>query len=87
MGVQVSVVLTRVQGSVFLWYKEEGRSLRGFQGDYSPSFQMFFDERFAHLHLCRVEQIDLGDFGSEVGAEFNGVVIGMVGRELVMSFL
>ena len=48
---------------------------------------MFFDEGFACLHLSRVEQIDLGDLGSEVRAEFNGMVIEAVGRELVVSFL
>ena len=48
---------------------------------------MLFDEGFAYLHLCRVEQIDLGDLGSEVRMEFNGMIVGSMGRELVMSFL
>ena len=87
MGVQVLVVLTRAKGSVLLWYEEERRSLGGFQGDDPSSFQMFFNKGFAHLHLCWVEQIDLGDLRSEIRTKFNGMVIGTVGRELVVSFL
>ena len=30
VGVQVAVILTRVKGSVLLWYKEEGGGLGGF---------------------------------------------------------
>ena len=31
--------------------------------------------------------MDLGDLGSEVRMEFNCVVIGVMGRELIMGFL
>ena len=48
---------------------------------------MFFNKGFAHLHLCWVERIDLGNLGSEVGMKFNGMVIGTMGKELIMSFL
>ena len=47
---------------------------------------MFFDKGFACLHFCRVERVYLGNFESEVGTKFDGVVIGAVGRELVMCF-
>ena len=48
---------------------------------------MFFNERFACFHFCQVEQIDFGDLGSEVGTEFDCVVVGAMGRELIMGFL
>ena len=47
---------------------------------------MFFNEGFAHLHFRWVEQIDLGNLGSEVGMKFDGVVVGAMGRELILSF-
>ena len=40
---------------------------------------MFFDEIFASLYLCRVEQVDFSNFGNKVRAKFNGVIIGMMG--------
>ena len=49
--------------------------------------EVFFDKGFACFHLCWVEGIDLGDFGSEVWVKFNGVVIGMIRGELIMGFL
>ena len=87
MGVQVSVVLARLKGPVLLWYKEERGSLGGFRGDNLPSFQVFFDEGFASLHFCWVEQIDLGDLWGEVRTKFNCVIVGSMGRELIMGFL
>ena len=48
---------------------------------------MFFDKGFACLHLCWVERIDFGDFGSKIRMEFNGMVIRMMERELVVGFL
>ena len=50
-------------------------------------FQVFFNEGFTRLHLRRVEQIDFGNLGNEVGAKFNGVVIGAMRRKLIMGFL
>ena len=47
---------------------------------------MFFDKGFACLHFRRVEQVYLGNFGSEVRTKFDGMVIGVVGRELIMVF-
>ena len=87
VGVQVLVVLARAEGSVLLWYKEEGGSFGGFWGDDSSGSQMFLNKRFAHFHFRWVERIDLGNFRSEVRMKFNGVVIGTVGRELVMGLL
>ena len=46
---------------------------------------MFFDKGFTCLHLCWVERIDFGNLGGEVWAKFDGVVIGAMGRELVMG--
>ena len=46
---------------------------------------MFFDKGFACFHLCWVERIDFGDLGGEVRVKVNGVVIGAMGRELVMG--
>ena len=48
---------------------------------------MFLNEGFACLHFCQVEQVDLSDLRSEVRVKFNCVVIGTMGRELIMSFL
>ena len=48
---------------------------------------MFFNKGFACFHLYQIEQIDFGNFGDEVWAKFNGVVIGAVRGKLVMGFL
>ena len=48
---------------------------------------MFFNKGFTSVCLGRVEGVDLGNLGDKVGVKFNGVVIGMVQRKLVMSFL
>ena len=48
---------------------------------------MFFDKGFTSFHLSWVERIDFGDLGGEVWTKVDGVVIGVMGRELVMSFL
>ena len=87
MRVQVAVILTRAKGSILLWYKEEGRSLGGFRGDNSSGFQVFFNEGFTCLHLRWIERIDFGDLWNEVGAKFNGVVIGAMRGKLIMGFL
>ena len=81
------IVLARSKGSIFFGYKEERGSLGGFRGDYPSSLQMFFDERFACFHFCWIERIDLGNLGSEVGIKFDCVVVGAMGRELIMGFL
>ena len=87
MEIQVLVVLARLKGPILLWHKEERRSLGRFQRNYPSGFQMFLDEGFACLHFHWVEQIDLGDLGSEVGMKFDCVVVGVMGRELIMGFL
>ena len=46
---------------------------------------MFFDKGFTCFHLCWVERIDFGDLGGEVWAKFDGVVIGVMERELVVG--
>ena len=46
---------------------------------------MFFDKGFACFHLSWVERIDFGDLGGEVRAKFDGVIIGAMGRELVVD--
>ena len=57
----------------------------GFRG-YNPScFEVFFDKGFARFHLCWVERIDFGDLRGEVRVKVDGVVIGAMGRELVMG--
>ena len=48
-------------------------------------FKVFFDKGFAHFHLCWVERIDFGNLGGEVRVKVDGVVIGVMGRELVMG--
>ena len=64
--------------------KKKEEALRG---NNPSSLQVFFNKGFACLHLCWVEQVDFGNFGSEVGAKFNGMVIGTMGRKLVMGLL
>ena len=59
----------------------------GFQRNNSSGFQVFFNKGLACLHLHRIERVDFGNFGNEVGAKFDGVVIGTMRGELVMSFL
>ena len=48
---------------------------------------MVLDEVFTSFHLCWVEGVDFGNFGNKVRVKFNGVIIGMMGRKLVMCFL
>ncbi|KIK77504.1 hypothetical protein PAXRUDRAFT_166624 [Paxillus rubicundulus Ve08.2h10] len=49
MRVQISVVLAWMKRSVFLWNKEEGRSLRRFGRGDLARLQMFFDEFLARI--------------------------------------
>ena len=86
VGVQVAVILAWTKGFVLLWYKEEGGGLGGFRG-YDLFCLMFFDKGFTHFHLHWVERIDFGDLGDEVWMKFNGMVIRVMWRELVMGFL
>ena len=87
MGVQVLIILEGMQASILLRYKEEGRDLGEFERHDSSSSKVFFDKVFASLYFCGVEQVDFSDFGNKVRMEFNGVVIEMVRRKLVMGFL
>ena len=48
---------------------------------------MFFNKGFTSHHFCQVEGVDLGNFGDKVRAEFDGIIIGVMRRELVMGFL
>ena len=48
---------------------------------------MFFNKGFAGFHLRWVERIDLGNLGGKVWAKFDGMIIGVMGGELVMGFL
>ena len=48
-------------------------------------FKVFFDKGFASFHLCWVERIDFGNLGGEVRAKVDGMVIGVMWRELVMG--
>ena len=48
---------------------------------------MFFNEGFTSFHFCWVERVDLGDLGGKVWMEFNGMIIEMMGRKLVVGFL
>ena len=47
---------------------------------------MFFNKGFTGFHFCWVEGIDFGDLGGEVWVKFDGMVIGAMGRELVVGF-
>ena len=79
--------LGKVEGSHPSLVQRRKGKLGGFQGDYPSSFQVFLNEGFASFHFCWVERIDFGDLGSEVGMKFNCVVVGAMGRELIMGFL
>ena len=48
---------------------------------------MFFNEGFTCFHFCWVERVDLGNLGDKVWTKFNGMIIGVMRRELVMGFL
>ena len=87
VGVQVVVILAWAKGSVLLWYKEERQGLGRFRGYNLSHLEVFFDKGSAHFHLHWVERVDLGNLGNEVWVKFNGVVIGTMGRKLIMDFL
>ena len=87
VGVQIVVVLAWAKGSILLWYEEEGGGLGGLQGYNLSCLKMFFDKGFACFHLCWVEGINFCDLRDEVWVKVDGVVIGMMRRELVMGFL
>ena len=80
VGVQVVVILTWMKGSVLLWHKEEGRGLGGFRGYNLSCLKVLLHKGLACFHLCWVEGVNFGDFGSEVWVKFNGVVIGTIRR-------
>ena len=48
---------------------------------------MFFNEGFTSFHFHQIERVDLGNFRDEIGVKFNGMVIGTMGRKLIMGFL
>ena len=48
---------------------------------------MFFNKGFTSFCLCWVKRVDLGNFEDKVRAEFNGMIIGVMRREMVMGFL
>ena len=47
---------------------------------------MFLNEGLASLSFGWVEGVDLGNLGDKVRAKFNGVIIGVMRRKLVMGF-
>ena len=51
------------------------------------SLEMFFDKSFASIFLSRVEWVDLDNLGNEGIFEVNGMIEGLMGRELLVSFL
>ncbi|KIN99908.1 hypothetical protein M404DRAFT_153916 [Pisolithus tinctorius Marx 270] len=74
--IQISVILARAKGAIFLPDKEKGGSLRGLQGaDFSLS-KVFFDEFLHRLSFRRGEWICLGHLGDKVLYKVNGMVIG-----------
>ena len=87
MGVQVAIVLTWSQTPSFLGYEEKRRGLGRFRWHDPSSSKMFLNEVITGFHFCWVEGVDFGNFGDKVRVKFNDVVIGMMGGELVMSFL
>ena len=48
---------------------------------------MFLNEILASLHFHQVDGVNFGNFGDEVRVQFNGVVIRLVKRKLIMGFL
>ena len=48
---------------------------------------MFFNEGFTCFHFGQVERVDLGNLGDEIWMKFDGMIIGVIRRELVMGFL
>ncbi|KIK77212.1 hypothetical protein PAXRUDRAFT_48165, partial [Paxillus rubicundulus Ve08.2h10] len=67
-------VRTWVEGSVFLWNKEEGRSLERLrQGDLS-SLKVFFNKLFAGFFFLWVQMVGLGDFRNKRVVTINSMV-------------
>ena len=78
MGVEISIVLARAEGSVFLGDKEKQCCLRRLGRDDAACFEVFIDEHSTCFVFLRVQWVDLGDFGGKQQFKINGVVIGLV---------
>ena len=87
MGVQVLVVLARMERTIFLCYKEKRGSLWGFGQDNSSGLKVFIDEGLACFLFLWVERVYFSDLGNERGLKVNSVVIGSVGRKNVVGLL
>ena len=75
MGIQISIILARMEGAILLCNEEKGSSLRELGWNNSPSSKMFFNEIFACLWFLWVERAYLSDLWDERWFKVNGMVI------------
>ena len=75
MGVQILIILARMEQNVSHCDKEEGSSLRGFGRNDSSGLQIFVDESFTCFPFLQVKRIHLCDLWNERGLKINGMVI------------
>ena len=86
VGVQVSIVLARAKGTIFLGNKEEGSSLGRFGWDDSSSLKMFIYESFASFLFLEVEGIYFGDLWDKELFKINGMIIHSMRGKMIMDF-
>ena len=85
VGVEISIILTRSQGSVLLRYKEKRRGLWGFRGYNASCFQVFIDECPAGVFFCQVKWVYFSNFRNEGVLEFDGMVERAMWRKYVVG--
>ena len=86
MFVEVSVVLTWTESSVFLFDKEEGSGLGGVRGADFSSAEVFVKESFGGEAFVGGERVEFSNFGSEGVSEVDFVIIGSRRGNMVCGF-
>ena len=65
VGIEIAIILAWSQGSILFGHEEKQRGLWRFRGQNSSCFQVFINEGFAGLLLCRVERVYLAILGTK----------------------
>ena len=84
VAVEVMIILTRVESSIFFWNEEEQSSLWGFGRYNASSFQVFVNESLTSFLFSRIKRVDLHNLGDKGIFEFNGVIEGSMRRENII---
>ena len=72
--------MTGAEGSILLGNKEKWGCLGGFGWDDATGFQVFLYEFLAGNLFSRIQGVDFGNLGNEVGFQVDDVVVGSVRR-------